>query len=479
MTDGRDGVDPPTALSAWAAAALERASGAVLLIGPRAALLAGALGDRATVVVRGTVDARRLVSQGVHVRCGGLDRLASDTYETVVMLDPPERVLTPDSPGLGHWELLDLASTHAADRLIAFVPNALAMQRMSRQTGSGDEAWWVGTPGYDARPPVHTDLPEAPSWLVLGDMAVVQVDRLADPLVATTLRAVFPTHEGWLDAIRAEALPQLATGWIMVRGNDLPDPCAVFAPSLQQPVEGSDDEVPNGTAGRPGSSAEGNPLEVLLASALRRGDRGQLETLVTSYAAYLQSPSRNPTVSTVPRNLVVTTDGSLAARVAPDIGEPLAPTVCLALGLLDVADLVAGTNKHPFAPEADAGALARELAAFSDQNAPDMPDWAQAEALRTSDVLPVRHYRVVAQDDLSKTEERVLALEGELRERQGKIAYLQTLAARQERRIRALEHAIATEHGPRARQALFVMTAPTSRLVEAARGRLRRGTSKG
>ncbi|MEO8852086.1 MAG: hypothetical protein ABI360_10200 [Allobranchiibius sp.] len=483
MTDVRDGVEAPNALTTWVAATLDLVAGSVLLIGPRAALLADVLGDRATVLVRGTVDAQRLASQGVQVLCGGPDRLGPDTYDTVVLLDPPERVLTPDSPGLGQWELVELANTHSSDRLISFVPNALALQRMSGpqySTGPGgfdDESWWVGTPGYDARPLVHTDLPEAPSWLVLGDTAVVPVDTLADPLTMTTLKAALPTHEGWLDAIRAEALPQLATGWLLVRSSDQPPSGAVVAPSLQQPVSGS-----GCAASRAGSTAAGEPLEVGIASALRRGDRAQLGALVALYAAYLQTVAGNcsqVSLSAAPRNLVVTADGSLTPRVAHNDKDTVATAVCFAHGLLDLSTLVSGTADHPFAPECDAAALARELGEFSDQLVPEANEWEQASTLHASGDLPVRRSRRGEEGRPSKGETRVLALEEELRERQGKITYLQALAGRQERRIRAFEHAIATEHGPRARQVLFVMTAPTTRLVQAARDRLRRGPGRG
>lgn len=480
MTGWEDGIDPPTALTTWVASTLDRVNGTVLLIGPRASLVAAPLGDRATVVVRGSTDAGRLASQGVRVLCGGLDRITLDAYDTVVLLDPPERVLTPDSPGLSHVDILELAAARSSGRTIAFLPNALSIQSISQHHGAGDEAWWVGSPGYDPRRPVLVDLPTAPSWLVLGDLAVARVDRVDDPSVKTTLSAAFPTHEHWLDAIRATTLPQLASGWVLLSGDALPDSSAVFAPSLQHPhpASATPGDISGDTAGVPagwtGSTTAGDPLEVLLGSALRRNDRGQLETLVAAYADCLQGPANDPRERALPRHLVVTADGSLACRAASDIGRLLSAPACFAVGLLDLADLVAGTNAHPFGAESDAEGVARELAAFTDRLVPDTDDWEAACELLRSEVVLSRRPVPSSCVDRPESEDRVLALETELRERQGKITYLQTLATRQERRIRALEHAIATEHGPRARRALFVMTAPTSRLVEAARGRLRR-----
>ena len=451
MTGWRDGIDPPTALSQWIAVVLAESEGTVLLIGPRAAALARGLGDRATALVRGTIDAVRLHAEGTDVRCGGLDRLPLESeYDTVVILDPPERVLTPDSPGLGHFDLLDLAVSHAGGRFIAYVPNALAVQPLSQGRASGDASWWEGTPGYDDRPPVRADLPESASHLVLGDTVVLDSSRVGDPLAATTTRAALPADTGWLDAVRAGALRQLASGWVLVRGRDLPQLPAVFAPTLPDP-----------------SRVEGEPLEVPLVAAMRSGDQDRIRQLVVRYRDHVGQLPADQRGHAVPRNTIVDADGALAQRVSV-AGEDVAAPVALAHGLWDVAALVAGTAAHPYAPESDAGVIARELGVLAEQAGLDDDAWRHAEKVRYEMALPARHLRPASTTEVS----RVAQLEGTLRERQGKIDHLEELATRQERRIRALEHAIETEHGPRARQALFVMTAPTSRLVEAARNRI-------
>ncbi|MBO1755615.1 hypothetical protein [Allobranchiibius sp. CTAmp26] len=451
MTGWRDGIDPPTALTEWVAAVLAEAEGSVLLIGPRAATLARRLGDRATVLVRGTIDAVRLHAEGIDVRCGGLDRLPlRSAYDTVVVLDPPERVLTPDSPGLGHFDVLDLAVSHADGRFIAYVPNALAAENLSQGRASGDASWWVGTPGYDDRPPVRADLPESASHLVLGDTVVLDSTQVTDPLATTTVRAALAAHQEWLDVVHAGAVRQLATGWVLVRGRELATRPAVFAPTLPD-----------------SSQTEGEPLEVPLIAALRAGDHDRIRRFVVLYREHVEGLPDEYRGHAVPRNTVVVADGSLAPRVSI-AAEPVAAPVAVAHGLWDVAALVAGTAAHPYPPELNTAGVAHELGMLTGQAGLDDDAWRHAEKLRYEVALPTRHLRTVTGEENS----RIAQLESALRERQVKIDYLEDLATRQDRRIRALEHAIETEHGPRARQALFVMTAPTSRLVEAARNRI-------
>lgn len=459
MTGWQDGVDPPTALTEWVAVALERAEGSVLLIGPRAASLARRLGGRADVLVRGTRDATRLVAEGASVRCGGLDRLPHQiSYDAVVLLDGPERVLTPDSPGLGYADVLDLAVAHADGQFIAYVPNALARTPLSQGHASGETSWWVGTPGYDDRAPVGPELPDPPARLVLGDTAVVDSLRAGEPLTATTLRAALAGQQHWLDVIDADTTRTLATGWVFVRGTALPDDLpAVFAPTLPSP-----------------SVTAGEPLEVLLTDALRCGDQERTGSLVGRYADLVHALPQDQRALCVPRNVVRTPTGDLALRVDPDM-HPAgtrslnAPSVSVAVahGLLDVAALVSGTSGHPYPPELDTVGVARELGVWADL---DDDVWRHGEGVRHAAGLPERH---TAPPSAAGEASRVAQLESTLRERQTQIERLQEMATRQERRIRAFEHAIETEHGPRARRALFVMTAPTFRLVEAARNRLR------
>lgn len=454
MTGWRDGVDPPTALTAWVAEVLDRGTGSVLLIGPRAATLAGRLGARADVLVRGTADATRLHAGGVRVRCGGPDRLPSALcYDTVVLLDSPDRVLTPDSPGLGYVGLLDLAAAHADRQFIAYVPNALACAPLAQDRASGDPSWWVGTPGYDDRAPVLPELPQSPAWIVLDDACILDSRRVDEPLTATTVRAALVGRQHWLDVVDAAAAPALATGWVLLRGADLPEDLpTVVAPTLPTP-----------------SSTAGEPLEVLITAALRCGDRGRSGSLVGQYAALVRALPQHQRAASMPRNVVRTPDGDLALRIdpagLPGPGIQGAPAA-IAHGLLDVAALVAGTPHHPYLPELDALGVARELGVWAGL---DEEAWRQGGKIRDAVGLPARHTSHTA---AAGGAPRIAQLESALRERQTMIERLQEMATRQERRIRALEHAMATEHGPRARRALFVMTAPTARLVEAARGRI-------
>lgn len=423
MVGWRDGVDPPTALTDWVAAVLERGDGSVLLIGPRASSLARRLGRRADVLVRGTIDAARLHAEGVSVRCGGLDRLPPQiSYDIVVLLDGPERVLTPDSPGLGHVDVLDLAVAHADGQFIAYVPNALATSPLSRSRASGDTSWWVGTPGYDDRAPVRPELPEPPSQVVLGDTAVVDSRQVGEPLTATTIRAALVGQQHWQDVVDAGASRALATGWVLVRGTALPDDLpTVFAPTLPTP-----------------SVTAGEPLEVLLTEALRRGDRERTSVLVGQYADLVRALPQDQQVLAVPRNVVRVPAGDLALRVdATSPGPPATNSssvpsapAAIAHGLLDLAALLAGKPHHPYPPGLETLALAKELGAAADL---DDDAWRHGEKVRHAAGLPVRHTAPLSPVSADADAGRIAQLETILRERQATIDRLQETITRLER----------------------------------------------
>lgn len=139
----------------------------ILLLGPRAASL---LEDVPTdldidVVVRGLPDARVLsalsgLRSHLHVYCGGFDFFEHPgTYDLVVCLDGPEVLLTPDSQGMSHAQILQrCAALTAPDGvLLSSLSNQLGLDQLFRlelrSVYDGDDQWYRGAPGFDARRP--------------------------------------------------------------------------------------------------------------------------------------------------------------------------------------------------------------------------------------------------------------------------------------------------------------------------------------
>lgn len=177
-----------------------REAGSILLIGPTAATLVE-LCPTATVLVRRLADGRHLAERGVRVLVGGLDRLPPDEVASlVIQLDPPGRVLTPDSPGCSHVELVRLAAGHVAPggRLVALVPGPLGLESTpAAPAPDSDDAWWTGTDGYDEKPPELGELPWQPTYFVLTTHGTPS-------LVAT---------------MGAGALPEVADAWLFDRAD--------------------------------------------------------------------------------------------------------------------------------------------------------------------------------------------------------------------------------------------------------------------
>ncbi|AKU16210.1 hypothetical protein [Luteipulveratus mongoliensis] len=431
------------ALEELVLAAVPSGARRVLLAGPRASVLAPALRDReVAALVRGLPDATSLADAGVIALCGGLDRLAADAgYDLVVVLDPPEVLLTPDSPGLSHTDMLGVAADAlAADgALIALVANGIGLDTLSAVPApralADDRAWWVGTSGYDVRRPFHHELrsllEDAGLHLWAGRSVL---PSLASPVVTVdsqdeegrtsaveTLAASVHRVEGAdraIDAIEAGAARDLAAGWLLVAGHV---PSTVMLPAV----------TPSSDAGSGATVSSESTLvsrRLPLLRALRDGNLARTRVLLADLrGAY---------------------DDENACGVA----------------LVELGDQVAGAaGAHPFAPELDAQGVTRELRALAGLTPADGPEPAttsQGASIAASD-----------------SAQRVAELTAGLRDRSGQVQWLQRKVSEQERRIRALEHAIGTADGPLPRRVLLVMTAPTHRLVEAARSRVKRRPS--
>ncbi|WP_265447726.1 hypothetical protein [Flexivirga meconopsidis] len=465
-----DRTDPPAPLGVLAdfLVGVAGTPGSVLLLGRTAAELHPRF-PGAVVVVRGQRDAEALHAAGADVLCGGLDRLPEDLRaDLVLLLDPPGAVLTPDSAGWSHVELVDRAAAHLTPggRLLALLPGALGagidttppVHRID-----SDDAWWVGTCGYDDRAPTLNELPWQPTHLVLGSdgrpTVLAELAAGGQEPGRSLLRALTSTRPDLAVALDAEVLPELADGWLVVRGAALPRSAPVWsnllggAPALDLP------------------DAPGRSLEADLLTALRLDQQFHLRQVVSSYAEWIGTLPADRRALAVPRRTLVSGAGFTQLESPSPVSDHEPPVdVAVAHGLLDLAHATAPPGAAAgYPPELAAEGLARELGALL-----GLPEqvWVDAQSLRLTLQLPARP--APARPGPDAAEQRVAELQEALNDRDAQLAQSRDALARQTRRVRALEHAIATEHGPRARRALFLMTAPTQRLVEAARARLQR-----
>lgn len=472
MTTGSDPAAPLGVLADFLREPI-RGSASVLLLGPTAAGLfeAAALPDPAaavsvTAVVRQVADAERLTETGLRVLAGPLDRLPDgETAELVILLDPPERVLTPDTPGCSHVELVELAVRHVAPggRLVAWVPGALGIDRDRSpvvRAIEGDDAWWRGTQGYADRPPTLPELPWQPSHFVVSvydePTLVAPFELPGDAAGRTLLRLALSTDDDARLALDSDVLPAQADGWLVTRGT--PWPTTVWSRAL-----GTEPELAPVTA-------DGDSLEHLLSVALRLGKQTALRELLAAYSTLVGTLPAEQRATAVPRRVIVT-DAGLRYYPGGEDPDSLPPAdVAVAHGLLDLTHaLQAPGAAAGFPPEASPDELAEHLGELAGL---DATVWPEARDLRGLIELPDRPRRRPAPEGGMPA--RVAELQEALTERDAQLRDLRSLLDRQLRRVRALEHAMATEHGPLARRALFLMTAPTSRIVEAARSRLHR-----
>ncbi|MDQ1585416.1 MAG: hypothetical protein QOJ90_2117 [Actinomycetota bacterium] len=161
-------------------------AGRVLVLGPRATdVIQGLPGEaKIDVLLRGLPDARQLstLSQlrpGVTIYCGALDRFEPEhNYDLVVSLDGPETLLSPDSDGLSHQEVLRRLSKWLSPEgtLFATVANDLGFDRLFRlevrDLYDADDKWYRGAPGFDDRPLYYSELRDA---LVAADLEAESV----------------------------------------------------------------------------------------------------------------------------------------------------------------------------------------------------------------------------------------------------------------------------------------------------------------
>ena len=137
----------------------------VLLAGPRAGLLIEAVPTDVAVdlLVRSLPDARTLgdlagLHRGAELYCGGIDAFhPGHTYDLVVALGGPQRLLGPDSRGLTEAQTVARLSGLLADggRLVVDLANEVGftdlVSAVPDETLESDAGWHVGAAGFGAR----------------------------------------------------------------------------------------------------------------------------------------------------------------------------------------------------------------------------------------------------------------------------------------------------------------------------------------
>ena len=412
----------------------------VLLVGARAAALTAPLladGRDVTVIVRGVADAERLAGTGAHVVCGSFDAWhPTKRFDLAVVLDPPSGVLAASSEGMSFLELAARVREGAAADIV-YVENGAALGALDRCRHRPDDDRDFGTlaPGDDLRPPTLDELPERPVAAVFAG-AVVTSGATTDTGVRTLLRSLH-VHDLRRDALLSDPLCT-ADGWLLGRG--------VGGDALTY-------RRIDGALGHDVPRVEGTPVETRLRRLLLRGDRVRVGQ---GLSAYLRWSDGAP--APLLRNLVAT-EHAFAA-----IDDTIDDTVAAVDAPTAMLDLAAGLGPfdHPFGPELNRQEVATELLrTASDSRDPGAEIAHAVEGYDASPISRPAHAAVAPESGYVAA----------LRTKDAQISALEADLAKDRRHLRALEHALATESGPRAKRAYFVMTAPTKRLVEAVRRR--------
>lgn len=414
----------------------------VLLIGARAALLAASLladGASVTVVVRGADDAARLAETGARVVCGSFTEWTpSQRFDTAVVLDPPGDVLPPSSEGIGSIAMVDHLRG-LAERFVAFIPNAAGLSALDHVASapSSDREFCALATGYDLSLPTIGDLPRQPAAMVFEQAVLDAEPSPSDPdrdLRVRTLLSSLLVDDLRYDALLAQPVVH-ADGWLV---SDRQCDGSISYRRL------------DGTISTALTETVGTPVETRIRQLLVRGDLSRARTGLRAYAA--SGDHRTPLL----RNAVAT-EGGFAA-IDPQVAD-----VDLATAMVDLASILVGpAGAHPFGPQRTRDEIAVELLRLAaDSSDPETEIDAAASAYK----------RAAFARGVPEPDQATQLIVQEVRRKDAQLAALRSDLAKDRRHLRALEHALATESGPRAKRAFFLMTAPTKRLVEAVRRR--------
>ena len=209
------------------------------------------------------------VTTGLHGRarvfCGGLDGLdAEGSYDFVVALGGPQRLLGPDSEGLTDAALVRLLAERVAEGglLVTDIENHLGVHDLFATRPAldpdADEAWHVGAPGFGGRNLYRHEVDE-----VLADASLtVRAVFAAYPTPTATPSSSTPT----VSTVRFDSTAARAARWSVTRAitdhfSDRPclrDPRDVAARVTEGGLTGQ--SPPRGSPSRSGLHPRGRPV---------------------------------------------------------------------------------------------------------------------------------------------------------------------------------------------------------------------------
>lgn len=326
----------------------------VLLAGPRASLLVDVipLDVPVDLLVRALPDARTLggltgLHKSAELYCGGLDVFEpGHTYDLVIALGGPERLLGPDSSGLTVAETVSRLSSLLAvgGRLVVDFANELGITDLVAgvpdETLESDAAWHVGARGFSSRhlfarervglldaeglllEASFTAMPSVDHHQLLVHSAAVLDDSLRDQVrfhAGRSMEGRFATSPMLREprtvlerVVDAGMLDELAPAWLVVAtkgaASATPEYPAIVAaepavdaswgivatiapdasPSIAWASPRVDAETSEGTVSRglvPSAAGRSFELEMRLACATRR--HAAIRSRVRRYAAWL------------------------------------------------------------------------------------------------------------------------------------------------------------------------------------------------
>lgn len=468
MPDWTDRPSCSPLLASVIRSAVPEQPGRVLLLGPRAAAL-HTMFPGAQVVIRGLADARELHSADVGVLCGSLRRVRPDAFDLAICLDPPQRLLSPDDDGMGHLEVIDAVRALAPASLVAVQGGTPLRTHNAIHSLAENSAWWVDQDGYDVRPPslsvVRSALGSDQVASLLPSITFTRAVKPVAEAVTARVRAAFGDRPEWLSALDAGVGDEVAGAWLVAQGLELPGGAST------SPIAAEGPDVIHSAA--PPTASSGPLLEPALRRHLAAGTLHRVRPLLDSYLDWLADldPATRPFAlvrNTIHRDEHTFELVETGWRLREGSIHLTDDTVVTALAMVDFADsLVEQPGSHPFGADSSADDVARSLLRLTGRPDRFVTDGRELQGRLGILERPVWH----DPHDPERTDE----LQHQLTTAHHEIHALQTQLAAAQRRNRALEHALATEGGTRARRAFYLMTTPTSRLVEAARSRVTRG----
>jgi hypothetical protein len=467
----------------------------VLIAGPHADDLIGALAERArvTCLLRSHPDAMDLSAKGFDVLCGTIAKLTeAERYDAVIALDGLDRLCSAEGPQYDWTETLRALkrTLRPGGTLLLAVENELGVHRLvdpESPTAAQDDGAWRPLGEFDTKPGNPARLaarlaaeglsvdwlgsawpvPDAPTLIATPDaMENGPVDALAAVAASAVARA-YARRSVLSDprrlaaaAVRGGLGAELAAAWLVVAYR-APRPGRVL--TLPPVLIGGDPHtgdavVEVGPDGETGwtrrvvrGNAAGGPLptgrlleELLLGAALRH-DLPTLRRLLTGWMAALPGATADNVVVDHDRFAVLDPSG-------PETPDPLRRFGQTLLG---------GVYPHPWPAATDLGTLTAILHAAAGLPA-DTPMPAAAEEL--TDVAP---------DARREHEEQVRALQRQLADAASRVQWYEAELDKRDGQLRDAHFKIAAFSG----NLSYRVARLGLRAARTARNHLRKGTT--